>query len=101
MAWGDLPSLGFGGSFSAYTPPTDWGAVINKGAEVLKMGLDIRQAIRAPQNSPLPPSGGTTLERNLTQNESSGNNTESGLSTPVILIGGGLTITALFLVLKK
>jgi len=101
MAWDSLPSLGFGGSFSAYTPPTDWGAVINKGAEVLKMGLDIRTAIRAPQNSPLPPSSGSTLERNLTANESAGGNESSGLSTPVLLIGGGLAITALFLVLKK
>jgi len=93
----ELPSLGFGGSFSSYTPPTDWGAIIGKSAEVLKMGLDIRTAIRTPAQSTLP----SSLENSLTAQNTSGNMDGGGISTPILLIGGAVAVVAIVLVMKS
>lgn len=96
MAWGNLPSLGFGGSFTAYSPPTDWGAVIGKTADVLKAGLDIRNAIRTPSGA-----NNSALEQSLTAQNTTGDTSGGGISTPMLLIGGGIAILAVIMVTKS
>lgn len=98
MTLGSLPSLGLGGSFSSYTPPTDWGAVVGKTADIFKTALDIRTAIRAPAQSDS--STASSLEQSLSNNMASGDN-GGGLSMPVLLIGGGVAVLAIVLALKK
>jgi len=92
-----LPSLGFGGSFSAYTPPTDWGAVFDKSANILKMGLDIRNSIVNPAAQPTP------APTSAIGSGDGGDKVvppDSGISTPVLLVGGGVAVLAIVLLMK-
>lgn len=100
-----LPSLGFGGAF---TPSSDagssfdWGGLVKDALGVTKSYFDSTASVA---NSQLTKQQidqrlltGSPLEQQLTAGQAAQNN---GISTPILLAGGGIALVALILVLKN
>jgi len=98
MNWNSLPSLGLGGGFSSDPAPSiDWGSIVGNVASIAKTGLDIRTAIRTPTSQPVPAStsGAGAGDGGDKVPDSGG-----GISTPMLLIGGGVAVLAAVLIMK-
>lgn len=93
-----LPSLGFSGGFSADPAPSvDWGSIIGNVASIAKTGLDIRTAIRTPTSQPIPAS---TSGAGAGDGGDKVPSSDGGISTPMLLVGGGVAILAVVLIMK-